>query len=150
MIPETTIVDTVKLSDGDRTVEFRKIVTPNGERLVIASDGANTRLDALALESLTWQDDAFFADLVGKPHEEGTDAADAGRKLQIGNEYTVIELRPLKTTAGTRLELRSPKLGYERRVSPAEFAAVADKRPDFFSELLRTPFGPETDHHGIH
>ena len=150
MIRESTTVDAYEVSDGTATVELRKLVTPNGERLVVASDGASTRLDALALESLTWQDDEFFGELGGTSHV-GTERPedDAEPVMQISNEYTTVRIRSHDTADGSRISVRSPKLEYWCLLSPAELAAIADKPISFFSELLETPLGPEPDHSHI-
>lgn len=151
MISETTLTDSIELADDERVVELQRLRTPTGERLVVRSEGADTRLDALAMESLTWQDDAFFETLTTVPHDDGEDATAASDELQIGNEYTVVRLRKLETSAGPRVSITSPKLGYTCRLSPAELDALAKERIDLFSELLETPFGPEDDqHHGVH
>ena len=147
MIPETKTVETVDVTDGEHHVELRKLVTPNGERLVLASDDRSTRLDALALESLTWQEPSFFETLTGEDHaDEGTVAADVEPTMQIGNEYTTIRVRVHETAAGPRVSLRSPKLEYQCWLSVAELAALSGKSPAFFSDLLETPLGPEDDH----
>lgn len=150
MIPDTSTADTYELSDGTRSVVLEKLRTPNGERLVIESAGESVRLDAVALESLTWQDDEFFADLTGHPHEKSVDATgDAEPAMQIGNEYTTIRIRVHETGGGPVITLRSPKLEYQCRLSVAELAAVAGKSLGFFSDLLETPLGPESDHSHI-
>lgn len=150
MIPETRTVGTHELSDGTHTVEIRKIRTPNGERLEVVSDGASTRLDALALETLTWQDDDFFVDLTGGPRGEGPDVLDDTEPtMQIGNEYTTIRIRAHETAHGPVVSLRSPKLEYQCWLGAAELDALARKPMGFFSELLRTPLGPESDHSHI-
>jgi hypothetical protein len=146
MIPNTRTVDAYDLSDGTHTVELRKLRTPNGERLLVTSDGASARLDALALETLTWQDDAFFVDLTGQPHEGGPDAFDDEPTMQIGNEYTTIRIRAHETADGPVISLRSPKLEYQCWLGAAELDAIARKPMSFFSDLLRTPLGPESDH----
>ncbi|MFC6719775.1 hypothetical protein ACFQHN_19675 [Natrialbaceae archaeon GCM10025896] len=133
--------------DGDLTVELWTLQTPTGERLTISGESAETRVDALALESLTWQDDELFEELASSPHEDGTSATDPSDELQISNEYTVVKLQKVETTAGPRLSITSPKLEYTCRLSPAELDALTHKRIDFFSDLLKTPFGPEEDHH---
>ena len=148
MMPDTHTTRRFELAEGEHAVALSKLVTPNGVRLLVESGADSARLDALALETLTWQDDAFFADLTGQPHEEGTET-DAGEPLQVSNEYTTVVLRPLETTAGPRLAVRSQKMDYECRLSPAELAALARERIDFFSELLATPLGPESDHQHI-
>jgi hypothetical protein len=51
-------------------VHVRKEKTRNGERLVISSAnlGFEVRLDALELESLTWQEPATFSRLLENPY----------------------------------------------------------------------------------
>jgi len=50
--------DTIIVSNEFATVSVRKVRTRNGERLEIASlsHGRSVRLDAIALEALTWSD----------------------------------------------------------------------------------------------
>lgn len=147
MISNTRTVHSLTVADGSHTVELRKFVTPNGERLVIESDGASARLDALALESLTWQGTSFFERLTGAEHAEAGDAmVDADPTMQIGNEYTTIRIRVHETPSGPMVSLRSPKLEYHCWLNPAELDALARKPAAFFSELLETPLGPEDDH----
>jgi hypothetical protein len=146
MTADSTDDETITLED-DCTVSLVRDVTPTGERLRIESADDSIRLDALALESLSWQDDDFFTDLTGSAHTPGRNASSAGQSLQIGNEYTVVELRVLETEDGPRLELESPKLGYTCRLSAAELAALSRQQMSLFSDLLRTPLGPVDDHH---
>jgi len=150
MIPSVGTVERFELDDGEQTAELAKLMTPNGTRLLVESGADGARLDPLALESLTWQDDAFFEELTDQPHDEGDETIDDDTSdIQIGNEYATILLQPLETTAGPRLNVHSQKLGYGCRLSPAELAAVACKRAGFFSELLETPLGPESDDQDI-
>lgn len=147
MIPETRTIDSFTVAEGAHRVELRKLVTPNGERLVVESDDSSARLDALALESLTWQDAAFFEGLTGAEHAGSEDlAVEAEPVMQIGNEYTIIRIRRHETAAGPRVSLRSPKLEYHCWLDPAELDAIAHENSDFFSRLLETPLGPEDDH----
>lgn len=52
------------------SVEVRKVLTRNGERLEISSPrlGYSIRLDPLELESLTWQDTETFSLLLKNPY----------------------------------------------------------------------------------
>ena len=63
------------------TVRVRKERTRNGERLAIESTrlGHAVRLDALELESLTWQEPATFSRLLESPY--GPEEATEGRAL---------------------------------------------------------------------
>lgn len=147
MIPEATSIDSFTIDDSDHHVEVRKLLTPNGERLVVESGGSSARLDALALESLTWQDAGFFKGLTGEEHSPDEDVSvDDEPTMQIGNEYTTIRLRRHDTAAGPCVSLRSPKLEYHCLLNATELAAIARQDPAFFSDLLETPLGPEDDH----
>jgi hypothetical protein len=55
------------------TIKVRKSQTRNGERLEIFSPrlGHSIRLDPLALESLTWQDQSTFSRLLETPFGPG-------------------------------------------------------------------------------
>jgi len=140
-----------ELRDANEHVALTKTRTKNGERLIIECNGARVTVDALALESLTWQEDSFFTELTGSPHEEGTVENRRGSDLQIGNEYTVVRLGILDTDVGQRLQVSSPKLGYSCRLDGGELCALATREVEFFSELLHTPYGPVDDHdHGGH
>lgn len=153
MTPETTTVETLELGPDERgrSVAVAKVETRNGERVEVAAGDATNRLDALALESLTWQDDDAFADLTGRAHEPapGTDG-DAVSRTTLGNEYAVVHLRLFETEAGRRLELASPKLGYSCRLDAGEVSALARTPTSFFSGLLETPYGPVADDEPLH
>lgn len=133
---------TITLRADDQAVSLVRALTRTGERLRIETDDGTIRLDALALESLTWQDDEFFTGLTGDDHTTGANAEPTDETLQIGNEYTVVQLTALDTEDGPRLEIESPKLGYACQLSVAELAALSRGDMDLFSELLRTPLGP--------
>jgi hypothetical protein len=61
---------TNKIVNEFALVEVRKIQTPKGERLEIESPkkGHVIRLDALELESLTWQEKDIFDEFLRDPH----------------------------------------------------------------------------------
>jgi hypothetical protein len=129
-------------------VTLWKVRTPNGERLAVCSETqGSTRLDALELESLTWQDADFFAELVEDEYNYRSVDPEPREpaSLQISNEYTVIRLNIVND--GETVEVTSPKMGYGTWIDASAFVALIDKPKTFFSELLKTPYGPEdTDH----
>lgn len=59
----------IEISNEFATVEVRKVRTRNGERLRISSSRLSyaIELDALALESLTWQPMETFSRFLGSP-----------------------------------------------------------------------------------
>ncbi|ELZ80981.1 hypothetical protein C453_18630 [Haloferax elongans ATCC BAA-1513] len=143
---DTTDNPTVTLRGDDRTVSLTRELTPAGERLRLETDDDSIRLDALALESLTWQEDEFFTELTGVEYAPGENPVSTDETLQIGNEYTVVQLTVFDTDDGPRLEIDSPKLGYSCRLGVAELVALSRKDMSLFSDLLHTPMGPVDDH----
>ncbi|WP_135536035.1 hypothetical protein [Halostella pelagica] len=146
MTPENADDSTLSLRSDDSVVSVRRELTATGERLSLESDDGATRLDALALESLTWQDDEFFSELTGCEHTPGRNPVRTDEALQVGNEYTTIQLAVVETDDGPRLEVSSHKLGYSCRLGVAELVALSQAEMDLFSELLETPLGPVDDH----
>jgi len=146
MTAKDTNGEAMSLDTDDVSVSLTRILTPTGERLQIKGPEDSIRLDALALESLTWQDDSFFTDLTGIEHTPGQESTPTDQRIQIKNEYTVIQLTLLDTDSGPRLELKSPKLEWACRLSPAEIAVLTGQEIGFFSDLLQTPLGPQDDH----
>jgi hypothetical protein len=60
----------LQLANEFATVEVRKVLTPNGERLEIRSPrlGHMIRLDPLELESLSWQTHESLSRLLAEPY----------------------------------------------------------------------------------
>lgn len=69
----TQIGDAMIVVNEFAAVRVRKVRTRNGERLEITSPtlGHTIRLDALALESLTWQTPSTFSRFLEKPFGPG-------------------------------------------------------------------------------
>ncbi len=72
--------DPMELANEFALVRVRRVFTRNGVRLEISSPrlGTQIRLDPLALESLTWQDDETFTRFLEEPfgpanHRPGSD-----------------------------------------------------------------------------
>lgn len=147
MSRSTEPVDEFSLGTGPDAVTIRKLRTPNGERLELAIAEHRIRLDALELESLTWQDDAFFVGELGVTErpDRAVSPADVrdDARLKIGNEYTTVWLR--LTDDGERLAVASAKMGYGTHLGAASLAALARRDQAFFTGLLDTPLGPEGD-----
>lgn len=147
MARSARVVDEFTLESDRGSVAVRKLRTPNGERLELDDGDDRIRLDALELESLTWQDDAFFEDTLGVPDRPtvavSADAVREAARYKIGNEYTTVWIR--LTADGDRLLLSSAKMGFATHVGPAELAALARRDQAFFTGLLDTPLGPEGD-----
>lgn len=127
-------------------VAVREVETPKGERLELeTSDGTGRiRLDAVALESLTWQDDDSFDRLLGTPERleaaivtgyEG--AATATPLTAITNEFGHVNVRELETPDGPLLELDAQNMAYAAQLNAAALAAIAGQSIDVFERLIR-------------
>lgn len=157
------------LADDDGTVTLRKRVS-RGERLEIASRNDSVTLDALLLEGLAWQRDraavdallgdgtALASDPVGaseppaaseRPADGTADADDAANEpaadpISISNEYSHVQVRPVRTAAGAGIVVTTPGRGTSITLgvqSLRELATVEDTY--VFSVWFETPFGPE-------
>ncbi|UGS35320.1 hypothetical protein [Capillimicrobium parvum] len=63
--------------------------------------------------------------------------------IELANEYATVQVRKVHTRQGVRLEIVAPKLGYGIRLDPVELEVLTWQSHELFSELLKTPFGPE-------
>ena len=70
---------------------------------------------------------------------------DSNGWLTIGNEFTSVRVRTVRTRNGERLEIHSPKLGLSIRLDPLELESLTWQDARTFSQLLETPYGPEED-----
>lgn len=61
--------DVIRISNEFAYVEVSKVRTPRGERLEIREprSGHRIRIDALGLESLSWQDSDIFSEFLKEP-----------------------------------------------------------------------------------
>lgn len=147
----------LRIEGDDRRVTLRKVDTRMGERLEIRAPAAGSiRLDAVALESVTWQDPGELARAAGREGLVGKDDPDADRSgattsdgsetVTVANEYAQVEVARTTGDGADRLHLRSPKLGHEIALGPAELAWLTRQDHETFSAFLETPYGPEDDH----
>lgn len=74
-----------------------------------------------------------------------TPAPDDHPSWSIANEFTTVEVRKVTTRNGERLLVRSTKLGFAVALDPLELESLTWQDASLFSELLRTPYGPEAD-----
>lgn len=143
------------------TVTLRKMYTPNGNRLKIDSTENKhaISLDAVQLESLTWQK----RDELLRLHErstssgctedirtfwentEGAEPESREHVAKITNEYAEAYINSVFIGDRECCEIVSPKIGYGRRLTPEEFLSVAERGPEIFNRFLQTPFGPEEE-----
>ena len=67
---------------------------------------------------------------------------DDGSGLIIGNEFTTVEVRKIRTRNGERLEILSRRSGQKIHLDPLELESLTWQDAMTFSRLLETPSGP--------
>lgn len=65
--------------------------------------------------------------------------------LTIANEFTTVRVRRERTRNGERLAIESPALGFAVRLDALELESLTWQRPERFSQLLESPYGPEPE-----
>jgi hypothetical protein len=148
----TTAGKPFQVSEGEASVTAQKVFTRMGERLELTAEalGASTRLDAIMLESVTWQDADDLAergaaldrsDAVGAatPIEEERED-----QMTISSEFA---LATVEKTGPARLHLEAPKLGYSIDLRPEALEWLATQDHETFTGWLEEPFGPGADDH---
>jgi hypothetical protein len=64
------------------------------------------------------------------------DAAAGGEPIVIANEFVDVEVRPVLTRNGIRLEIRSPRRGTSVRLDAMVLDALTVQPPEALSNLL--------------
>ncbi|WP_254533084.1 hypothetical protein [Natrinema gelatinilyticum] len=138
------------VADGNRQVTIQKVHTPRGERLQFDASATDEsiRLDAVALESVTWQESSEMADRAATVERTTTTVERAPSEvdeLMIANEYGQVQLERVDDDA---VHLRAPKLGHEITLDVDELEWLTVQDHETFTTFLEQPFGPEDhDHH---
>lgn len=144
--PNATVLDEFMVGTDGTVV--RHLETGMGERIEFVSDDQRLEADALALESLAWQDDESLSELFdaeytapivenGDPDQQTT---------TITNEYAHAEVRHLRTGETDCVEINAPKKRTRLLLDADGLAALARQDQQVFSAFLETPHGPD-DHH---
>ena len=142
--------DYTEISNYSATALVRKASTHNGARLEIHSPQAGSRvlLDALLLESLSWQSPKELAEGLDSPHEraaeqpeEGPQSADSDY-TEVSNEFAAVLVRVVGEGEEARLEIQSPKLGYRIYLAAPLLESLSWQSPEKLSEGLEEPYGP--------
>jgi hypothetical protein len=149
----------LRIADDDGTVVVEKVFTRTGERLEIAAPrlDRSIRLDAIAIESLTWQDPEAMAERAasvpdGLNEAAAADAASGPERedaITVSNEFAMARVEKEQGDDGDYLAATAPKLGYDARLGVRELEWVASQDHETFTEFLEQPFGPgsDEDHH---
>jgi len=136
----------------DSTVRVEKVYTHNGERLEIRGGEYTARLDALELESISWQDEATVTALVDDAEQaderpSGIDGSLGPDPVRIENEYGIVEVALGTSDSSERLRISAPKLGHSIELTPTELHMFSQQPQETFSEFLEEPFGPDAEDH---
>ncbi|MDZ7914869.1 MAG: dihydrodiol dehydrogenase [Rhodococcus sp. (in: high G+C Gram-positive bacteria)] len=65
-----------------------------------------------------------------------------GDSIEVANEFTLVSVTKVRTHAGERLLVKSPRLGFEVLLDPLQLESLTWQQPELFSQLLEKPFGP--------
>ena len=160
----------LELSNEFAKVRIKRVETHNGARVKIHSPRlqGSIELDAIALESLTWQTMETFSRLLSAPdrprypgderlgqhavvrHGHASDREARGPlesgsaapfESVLSNEYATVYVRKVDTL----LEISSPRLQHSVQLDPIALESLTWQTMETFSQFLETPFGPEED-----
>ena len=143
-----------EISNESAIALVRKVRTRNGVRLEIYSPEVDKRvyLDPLLLESLAWQTPETFSDILEDPHEFAGPEEEEGevdtetKYTEFANEFAFTLVRKVRTRKGARLEIVSPKLGYQIYLDAPLLESLTWQTPQTFSRFLEEPYGPRGTH----
>lgn len=143
--------DLARVGGAEVTVAVREIETPKGERLeleAVESD-ERIRLDAVALEAVTWQTDASLARSLGdgspitarselRTLDPADEAAGTGETLaSVTNEFAHVDVRAGAPGEPAGLELFAPKSNHRVWLNPPALVLVCRQSDATFSALIR-------------
>ena len=132
-----------ELTTDSCTIELNRVETPKGERLEIKTPVSSIRLDAVALEILTWQDNVTIAALPSAGTEQMTSTSDTSEKDErtkltvISNEFgfVVVYKTQMETTAC--IDLEAEKQDESIRLHPSELKTLAQQEQKLFTKWVR-------------
>ena len=137
-----------EISNESATVLVRKVRTRNEVRLEIYSPEMDKRvyLDPLLIESLAWQTPETFSDILEDPHEltdleEEKEIEDTETEYtEFTNEFAFTLVRKVRDGNEARLEIISPKLGYQTYLDAPLLESLTWQTPQTFSRFLEEPY----------
>jgi hypothetical protein len=68
---------------------------------------------------------------------------DSGPVIRLGNEFAEVVVERVRTRNGARLRITVPSSGRQVMLCPLELEALTWQGHEMFSELLKTPHGPQ-------
>jgi len=144
-----------EISNKNAVALVRKVRTRNGVRLEIYSPETDRRvyLDPLLIESLAWQTPETFSDTLQDPPENSDTAEVEERRVsgeeeytEFTNEFAYTLVRKVRVGDDARLEILSPKLGYQTYLDASLLESLTWQTTATFSRFLEEPYGPRGTH----
>ena len=143
-----------KIRNEAATALVRKVRTRNGVRLEIYSPKVDKRvyLDPLLIESLAWQTPETFSNILENPPKLADDDWEEEIEdteteyTEFTNEFAFTLVRKVGTGNEARLEIISPKLGYQTYLDAPLLESLTWQSPQTFSKFLEEPYGPRDTH----
>jgi hypothetical protein len=144
-----------EISNESAIALIRKVHTRNGVRLEIYSPKTDQRvyLDPLLLESLAWQTPETFLNTLEAPPETMNTEEVEERRVSAKDEYTEFTnefaftlVRKVRVGNEARLEILSPKLGYQIYLDAPLLESLTRQTTATFSKFLEEPYGPRGTH----
>ncbi|MFC6722921.1 hypothetical protein ACFQE1_00600 [Halobium palmae] len=152
MSQQTTVTEEFDISVGSESATVRKLLTPRGQLVEIESDrdghesSSSIRIDALGLESLSWQTQTELEERFGcsppSQWDADTEPRSTAGSFEISNEYADVVVSKITTANHDALIVRAPVKRTELRLHPSMLHGLASCETDLFSEFLETPHGP--------
>jgi hypothetical protein len=154
MSSKTTVAAEFDITGDAQVITVRKLLTPRGQLAEIVASSttqdssSELRIDALGLESLSWQTrsdlaDQFSCDLPADNSKAEPSSLD--ESFEISNEYADAVVGKITTSDGDVIVVRAPVKKTELHLTPEMLSELARCTTDLFSEFLETPHGPH-DH----
>jgi hypothetical protein len=147
--------DPVRIEGEDGVVTVQKVYTRMGERLELDAPAVEStaRLDAIALESVSWQDPADLAaraEAVDRQRDASASPDDGDERsepISVSSEFAQARVEGVTEEGRDKLEITAPKLGYSVRLGARELEWLSLQDHETFSAWLEQPFGPAGDDH---
>jgi hypothetical protein len=104
------------------------------------------------IESLAWQTPETFSNILENPRELADDDWEEEIEdteteyTEFTNEFAFTLVRKVGTDNEARLEIISPKLGYQTYLDAPLLESLTWQSPQTFSKFLEEPYGPRGTH----
>ena len=72
----------------------------------------------------------------------GNDVVADDGGIELTNEFASVRVRKVYTRNGVRLDISSPRLGYNIRLDPLALESLTWQSIEAISRFLETPYGP--------